>query len=138
MKITRECDYAIRIILMLAGAGEGEITDAQSISERQSIPRQFTLKILRKLLKAGYVKSFKGARGGYCLDAHPKDISLYDVISAIDDNVLINECFSCGYVCSRVENPDDCPVHIRLGEINRLLTDKLSEITFESLINSCK
>ncbi len=135
MKITRECDYAFRIILMLSSLADGSIADAHTISEAQSIPRQFTLKILRKLLDAGYVKSFKGARGGYSLNMAAEDISLNDIITAIDGKVGINECFNCGYKCNRVENMDDCPVHTRLSSVNQLITDELKKINFASLIN---
>ena len=83
MKITRESDYAIRIILMLSSLAEGDVVGAAKISETQCIPKQFTLKILRELVGAGYVKSFKGVCGGYAMNVLPKDVSLKDVISAI-------------------------------------------------------
>jgi len=134
MKITRECDYAIRILLMLSTIGDGKITDARTISEEQCIPLQFTLKILRKLLGAGLVRSYKGMHGGYCLNVAPKDLSINEVITLIDGGEGINECFQCGYKCNRVENVEDCPVHVKLGMVNQLLTEKLSQITFESLI----
>lgn len=137
MKITRECDYAIRIILMLGGLDAGSIADAGHISEAQCIPRQFTLKILRKLLGKGYVRSVKGAHGGYALGVSAEEISIYDVVAAIDGTVGINECFSCGYKCNRVESLDDCVVHSYLASVNDLIKAELDKIKFATLIKAC-
>ena len=137
MKITRECDYAIRITLLLAALEKGNIAGASAISEAQSIPKQFTLKILRELMEAGYVKSFKGARGGYCLSKGADEISLKDVISAIDGELAVNDCLICGYKCNRVDNVKDCPVHRRLEKLNSAIDDELSSISFADLLADC-
>ena len=75
LKITQECDYAIRIVLMLAKLGSGKRVDAASIAETQSIPQRFTVKILRKLVQSGLVTSFKGAKGGYQLGKKAETIT---------------------------------------------------------------
>ena len=136
MKITRECDYAIRITLMLASLGKGDIADAKTISETQCVPKQFTLKILRELMEAGYVKSFKGAHGGYCLNKTADEISMKDIISAIDGELAINDCLHCGYTCNRVDNVGDCPVHRQLEKVNSVIDSKLSAISFADLLES--
>ena len=134
MKITRECDYAIRIILMLGSLDDDRVVDAGHISEAQCIPRQFTLKILRKLLYKGYVRSVKGAHGGYGLGVDAAELSLYDVVTAIEGDMGINECFACGYKCYRVECVDDCVVHSRLATVNDIIKAELDKIKFASLI----
>lgn len=133
MKITRECDYAIRITLMLSSLEQGAIADAGSISDTQCIPKQFTLKILRELMSAGYVKSFKGAHGGYCMRVPADKVSLKDIITAIDGEIGINECLKCGS-CNRVANCDDCPVHRRLRGLNNMIIEELSQTTFAQLL----
>ncbi len=135
MKITRECDYAIRITLMLSALEDGAIADARTISETQCVPKQFTLKILRELMEAGYVKSFKGAYGGYCMNVAPESLTLLDVITAIDGKIAVNECLECGHQCNRVANMSDCPVHRQMHSLNNLITDTLSGITFSKLLN---
>ena len=55
MKITREADYALRIIAMLAD--ENRQIEAKAIAEKNDIPYRFTLKILRKIVQAGIIKS---------------------------------------------------------------------------------
>ena len=75
MKITVECDYALRIILHLAGLNDGAKADSASIAESQKIPQRFNTKILRKLSMAGIIKSYKGSKGGYMLSKAPADTS---------------------------------------------------------------
>lgn len=137
MKITRECDYAIRIMLMLAGLEEGSIADARSISEAQCVPKQFTLKILRELMEAGFVKSFKGARGGYCMNKPAAEVTLCDIVTAIDGEIAVNECLECGHQCNRVAHVTDCPVHRQMKGLNSLIVNTLSEITFAKLLDDC-
>ena len=64
MHLTLEADYAVRIMQVLCKAGNLR-TDAGEISKRAYVTQSFTLKILRKLVSAGLVKSFKGTHGGY-------------------------------------------------------------------------
>lgn len=136
MKITRECDYAMRIILMLSKLEDGRIAGASSISEAQRIPKQFTLKILRKLMEAGYVKSFKGASGGYCMAVSPDKLTLMDIITAVDGEIAINRCLECDGKCNRVKNPDDCPVHRQLCKLNSVICAQLGAVTVADLIDS--
>lgn len=137
MKITRECDYAIRITLMLSGLAEGAIADAGTISREQCVPKQFTLKILRELMEAGYIKSFKGAHGGYCMNVPAEGVTLKDIITAIDGEIGINGCLDCSTGCNRVKNTDDCPVHRRMRSLNNMITDALSAVTFADLLADC-
>ena len=136
MKITRECDYAIRITLMLSGLKNGEIADAGTISETQCVPKQFTLKILRELIKAGYVQSFKGAHGGYCMNVLPEDVTLLDIVTAIDGEIAVNECLECTHQCNRVADMSACPVHRQMRSLNTLITDTLSGVNFAQLLNN--
>lgn len=90
MKITREADYALRIIAMLAD--ENRQIEAKAIAEKNDIPYRFTLKILRKIVQAGIIKSYRGVNGGYVLNKKPSEITLKDVIETIDGKIAINKC----------------------------------------------
>ena len=138
MKITRECDYAIRITLLLCSLGDGEIASASAIAESQCVPRQFTLKILRELIGVGLVESFKGTHGGYRMKVTPEQITLKDVISAIDGEIAINECLECDKECNRVADVHDCPVHRRLEELNSLIIKQFESVSFADLLKDCK
>ena len=138
MKITRECDYAIRIILLLSSLKCGSILDAGSISDTQCIPKQFTVKILRKLIECGYIKSFKGVNGGYCMNVLPNEISLKDIITAIDGEIGINDCLLSPKKCNRVADTNCCPVHRQLSALNDSITEQLSLITIDKLLIDCQ
>ena len=66
MRITREVDYALRIVLMLSR--EQKQIEAKVISESNGIPYRFTLKILRKIVQAGIIRSYRGVNGVYVLN----------------------------------------------------------------------
>jgi Rrf2 family protein len=132
MNITQESDYAIRAILILAN--EDSILDANAISKESSVPLRFLLKILRKLGQAGIVKSYRGAAGGYRLNKAPKDITLLDVIQAIEGKIQINRCFYDEAACNSKLN-GNCSIHRALFDVQLKLTNELKKINFDDLKN---
>ncbi len=126
MRITQEADYAVRICIVLDEAGKK--LGASAIAEAACIPQSFALKILRKLNEGGIVRSFKGARGGYELARDGDELTILDVIEAIDGETLISKCLECDYDCSRNQKKSCCKVHIAFGAINKNLTDNLGKI----------
>ena len=62
MLLTRECDYALRTVRVLAEGGRQSVG---SICKRESVPHQYAYKILKKLEHAGIVRSYRGIHGGY-------------------------------------------------------------------------
>jgi len=134
MKITRETDYALRIMQTLSAdkkAGGGGI-NAPTISENNGIPPKFTLKILRKLQTSGLVRSFKGAGGGYALAKEPKDITLLDIVESVDGPVTIHHCLDGGCTCSKADfDKNACFYHHLFDEINDSIAGKLRGITLD-------
>lgn len=135
MNITQEADYAIRALLILAKEGEGEKLDAKTISERGRIPLRFLLKLLRKLIQAGIVRSYRGVNGGYALNRHSKDINLREVIEAIDGSISINRCIIDKDFCNE-NNTERCVVHKELKKVQSILVNELEKITLFKLKNS--
>ena len=128
MRITQEADYAVRIIDRLATIGKR--MDAHSVSEATGVTLRFTLKILRKLLQAGIVKSYKGVSGGYELAREPADINLRQVIEAVDGPIVISRCLSNGQLCSNIDDKKLCYYHNIFAEVSKTIRDKLESITF--------
>lgn len=98
MHLTLEADYAVRIVDKLAI--ENKKIDAHTISEQTNVPLRFALKILRKLVASGAVKSYKGAHGGYMIAKDPKDITLREVIEAVEGPFMISRCQQDDYCCT--------------------------------------
>lgn len=84
MKVSAKSDYAVRAAAELAAAGPGTHRKRDEIAEAQNIPSKFLETILLDLKHTGVVKSTRGADGGYALARPAADISIADVIRAVD------------------------------------------------------
>ncbi len=89
MNISSRCEYACRAVLELAHhANDPDPVTAVHIAERRHIPEKYLVHILLQLKRYGLVKSIRGALGGYMLTKSPSEITLLDLVQAIDGPVL--------------------------------------------------
>lgn len=132
MYITLESDYAVRIVATLAC--EHKRLDAKSISASTCVTLRFALKILRKLVASGIVKSFKGIQGGYEIAKKAEEISLKDVIESVEGTYMFNRCLDNDYPCSRGLS-GSCLYQKAFLEISETVNAKLAEYTFDKFIN---
>lgn len=130
MQITRQADYAVRAVLYLAGLNNGRRAPTSEIAREQRIPPSFLAKIVSQLSVAGVVQTSRGARGGVTLARSPGDITLLEVIEAIDGPILLNECVEDPSVCYF---GDDCPVHGVWCDAQSSLVQKLRTTNFLGL-----
>ncbi|MFI3228064.1 MAG: Rrf2 family transcriptional regulator [Clostridia bacterium] len=130
MKITRESDYAVRIVSYLAK--QEKIIGAKQIAEDTDITQRFALKILRKLCMADILQSFKGNLGGYKLKRLPENINMKEVIEAIEGEIAINDCLENNYECSG-SNACNCVMRQAFATANAALVKELSSKTFDKL-----
>lgn len=140
MRVTKEADYALRIMWYLSGVlknnADKKIIDAGTMSDSLCIPPRFTLKILRKLTKEGFIKSYKGMNGGYTLAGLPDKITMRKIIESVDGPVEISRCLNDEYECTRVGNQkDDCAYHRVFEDINKKITAEFDKITFDMLLD---
>jgi Rrf2 family protein len=108
MQITRRADYAVRTVLFLASMENGNRAPTSRIAEEQNIPSSFLAKIVSQLSVAGIVQTSRGARGGVSLAKPAPEISLLDVVEAIDGPITLNECVTDPSICPFGDN---CAVH---------------------------
>ena len=83
MRISAKSDYALRAASELAAAGGGPVK-GEALATAQSIPQKFLENILSDLRQAGIVRSQRGAEGGYWLARPAEEVSVADVIRAVD------------------------------------------------------
>ena len=133
MIFNQATDYAFRAVLYLAGQPSGKMVEAQTISRSQVIPMRFLLKIMPSMIKAGIVKSQRGVGGGYYLAKLPEDISLLDVVEAVEGPVRINRCLIDPSYCSKDGAPE-CTVHRTLAAIQDKLVRDLESVNFRELL----
>ncbi|NJD55476.1 MAG: Rrf2 family transcriptional regulator [Nitrospirae bacterium] len=121
MQITRETDYAIRCVLYLTSRTDRVIM-VDEIAREMATPKSFLSKILQKLVKADIARSFRGVKGGFQLNREPRDITLLDVIEAVEGAIALNTCVLDTSACGFSGTCAVHPVWVRLrGEVNELL-----------------
>jgi len=130
MLVTRKTDYAFRCILYLAQA-EAQLANVTEVSRKMHIPKTFTAKIFQRLAKAKLVASVRGMNGGYRLQKKPSEISLLDIMEAIQGPSCINACAVDSKKCKRSAF---CTVHPFWVELRRDVNKRLQEQTIDKLI----
>lgn len=125
MLITREVDYAIRILNTLAEAEGNKMTTA-ALCQETLVPQQFAYKIIKKLGRADYIQILRGADGGCCLAIDLASVSLFDLMTAMDGDALLVACMAPEYQCSRRESLNNhCEIHNQLSRVQDSLNKEL-------------
>ncbi|QOV20858.1 Rrf2 family transcriptional regulator [Blautia liquoris] len=132
MLITREVDYAVRILRALA---DNKIISVREMCSREDISVSIAYKITRKLEKAGVIQSYRGTNGGYALKKSLDDITLYDVIEIVDKELLITECLQDEYNCSRNTKSDICKLHQEFYRVQEILTGELQSKSLSAVFS---
>lgn len=101
MKISRKADYALRAVLYISKQPVDKRNSINAIAESESVPRDFLAKILKELTRAEILKSYQGVHGGYQLAKSPNQVSVLDVIEAMDGPLGINLCVRGEDGCDR-------------------------------------
>ena len=129
MQITRQADYAVRAVLHLAHNGDQRIATS-AIAEKQRIPPSFLAKIISQLSIAGVLHTSRGARGGVTLARDAKDITLLEVVEAIDGPIQLNECVGENGTCSF---DSDCPLRPVWCDAQEELVGRLKGTNFADM-----
>lgn len=130
MKLTRGGEYGIRGVLYLAGQDDGKISMLSAIAKAQDVPPRFLAKIFQALAKAGVVKSHRGAKGGFSLARPASEITIKDVIEAIEGPIYLNVCLMGDGECSRDKI---CPMHEVWEEAQEKMMGVLARANFADL-----
>ena len=133
LKINRQTDYAIRVLLALAKRGEGTRLSSAAIQQEMLIPRSFISRIVAQLSRQGLINTFPGRDGGLALPRPASAITLKDVVEAFEGPILLS-------VCMQVKGEDDCPfqsncpVRSKWGRVQVAMLREMASITFEDLV----
>ncbi len=114
---------------------EGQMCLLSEICKEQDVPQSFMAKIFQTLSRARIIKSFRGVKGGFALARSPKDISMKEVMEAIEGPMNINICVS-GYGDCHRENY--CPATSVWKELQDSIEDILDNCNFEDLAKKGK
>ena len=134
LRINRQTDYAVRVVLALAQRGEGTRISSADIQKEMLIPKAFMVRIVAQLSREGLVNAFPGRDGGLMLPRPASQITLKDVVEVFEGTGLLSECM-------QVKGEDDCPfqsnclVRSKWGRVQLAMMREMASITFESLAN---
>ncbi|MFN2371329.1 MAG: Rrf2 family transcriptional regulator [Candidatus Krumholzibacteriia bacterium] len=131
MKVNTKVRYGLRAILQVADAWGREPVPVSAISQTQEISGKYLEQVIGALRRAELVTSRKGVRGGYTLARDPKDISLWEIITALDSQTALVDCVLEPEVCDR---SDDCLTRSIWTLLSRRMEEFWSSFTLADLL----
>lgn len=130
MKLSPAAEYAVRGILVLTEKyGQGPVT-LDTICSRRNLPKQYLTKLFAHLTKAGLVNPVRGKGGGYMLGRAPGEISVLQVIEAIEGPVILNLCQHHPSQCEE----ELCKIRPIWTELQKTVQEKLSGLKLSQCV----
>ncbi|MGD9913642.1 MAG: iron-responsive transcriptional regulator RirA [Rhizobiaceae bacterium] len=133
MRLTRQTNYAIRI-LMYCAANDGRLSRVPEIAAAYQVSELFLFKILQPLVENRLVETVRGRNGGVRLARPAAQINLFDIVRVTEESFAMAECFEDGATeCPLV---DSCALNAALREALGAFFDVLSKHTIQDLVNA--
>ena len=130
MLITREMDYAVRVVRALK---DGTKVSASEVAKKEHLPQAITYKVLNSLLKSNLIGSMRGVNGGYYLKCDLTNTTLYDICVALGEDMSITECVREGYDCIN-NRCGECILNKEFNRIQSSLNRELQMTTLDKLL----
>ncbi|MDP2921031.1 MAG: Rrf2 family transcriptional regulator [Candidatus Omnitrophota bacterium] len=131
--ITRDTDYALRAMILMARAlryKDKKVISVEDIVSGEKLPKVFLRRILQKLAEKKILSSYKGKGGGFSFLISPEKISLADVIKVFQGEIDLTNCFLKGKVCP---NRPECRVREKIKAISLRVVKDMDNITIEEM-----
>jgi len=130
LRIRRETDYAIRILIALARRQTGDLVSTEELGREMAIPRQYASRVVARLARGGFVESVQGRGGGVRLARPAAEITLQDLILYFEPVFVISECVNHPAQCPFGST---CPVRQRWCHLQALILQELGTTTIAEL-----
>jgi len=131
MQITRAGEYGVMGLMHLARRQPGQRAMIGQVSRQEKIPRSFLAKIFQSLVKAGLVRSMRGAGGGFALARNPAEIPVLEIIEAVEGRIIFQRCKMARPDCQHVGGCALCGLFERAQDG---IKDALTRTTLADLI----
>lgn len=135
MQITMSADYALRAVIDLADSSNGKLVAAGEIARRQDIPLSYAVKVLQALARAGIVVCQAGRKGGVRLLRSADELSVLDVVEAVDGPIALSRCLLRPRICPRDR---DCPVHGFWSDVQGSLKLQMGKVKVAHFVKKLK
>ena len=132
MRLTTKSRYAVSALIELSFMESDGPVSLSDIATNQNIELNYLEQLFRKLRIAGIVKSIRGRKGGYIYAKHPENISIKEIMHAVDEVLDATKCNGT----SACHNGKKCSTHDLWNDLNILVDDYLEKITINSLVES--
>lgn len=132
MKISTKGRYALRLMLDLAINNTGEYISIKNIAARQDISEKYLEQIITQLNRAGFVRSVRGAQGGYMLAKAPTEYTVGMILRQMEGSLAPVSCLDGEEPCDRAAS---CVTQEVWAKIQRAVEDVVDNITLEDLVN---
>lgn len=132
MKFTAKTEYGVRAIMQVAS--NRDLTQVREISKRQNIPERFLEQVMALLKKSGLIESVRGASGGYLLSRPADNITLADIIEAIEGPITVMECLTGDDDLKCGQQTSACVVREVWKGIQSTIAKELHSITLANLV----
>ena len=134
MKVSTRGDYASRALLSLALHANGSVpTSVRDIAERTALPQPYLEQILLALKGAGIVRSKRGVGGGYVLARDPGEITMAQIVSAVDGPIAAGD-FGEPHQAGACDHEGQCALLALWSEVGDLLRERLSSYTLADMV----
>ncbi len=130
MELTRKGEYAVRGIIHLARQPYGTVVLLGEIAEAAEIPQTFLAKIFQNFAKLGFINSYRGTGGGFSLARPAAEITLRQVVEAVEGPIAPNRCVAPAGECVRSAT---CTVHTVWRQVQLQAQETLDGVTIEEL-----
>ncbi len=136
MAITMKSEYAIKIMILI-GLENKRINARELVKKcRAKLPLEFAEKILADLARSDILKAYRGRGGGYELAKDTNEITVYDIVSAVDNPTDAIKCFVD--ISHEYESPETCTVNTIWEIVLERMEETLRSISLKSLIEDYK
>ncbi len=130
------CHYALQAMFYIAlHSSEKKNVELSEIAEQQNIPKHFLSKILQQLVKNKLLISMKGPNGGFRLVSSPREVTLIEVIEAIDGLDIFTQC---GLSYEECDDENPCQIHSEYKRIRQKVYELFNNKTLEGLTEDLK
>ncbi len=133
LRITKLTDYGIVLLVQLANGENPGSRNARSMAEATSLPLPVVSKILKSLAQGGLLTSQRGAKGGYTLARRPEELTVAEIIVALEGPIALMECSAGPGHC---DQETACPVRDPWQRIHQSILEMLKRVTLRELVGS--